>query len=56
MALQRFLPSRTTFVQHATPRQLAVLGFHQRKIHYVMVEGIAQMLEDVIDEYRSRAS
>lgn len=29
---------------------------HDRKIRYVMVEGIAHVPEDAIDEYRSRAA
>jgi excisionase family DNA binding protein len=29
---------------------------HERKIRYVMVDGIAHVPEDAIDEYRSRAA
>ena len=29
---------------------------HERKIRYVLVDGIAHVPEDAIDEYRTRAS
>ena len=36
-------------------RELLVL-IHERKIKYVMVDGIAHVPADAIDEYRARAS